>query len=84
MPNPKQELEIRQWLLSRLASYLQIPVEELNIDESLTRLGVDSTEAVVISGELQEWLGYPLSPTVAWDYPTIRELASHLSSQKAG
>jgi acyl carrier protein len=55
--------------------------EEVPADQPVTRLGVDSTEAVVISGELQEWLGRRVAPTALWDHPTIDALAEHLAER---
>jgi acyl carrier protein len=74
----KSVSEIRGWLVSRIADKLSMPEEEVPTDQPLTRLGIDSTEAVVFSGELQEWLGTPVAPTAVWDHPTIDALAAHL------
>jgi acyl carrier protein len=71
--------EIREWLVARIAGKLSMPPEEIPTDQPLTRLGVDSTEAVVVSGELQEWLGKRVAPTAVWDHPTIDALAAHLA-----
>jgi len=70
--------EIRGWLKSRIAHRLGLRPEDVPSDQPVTRLGVDSTEAVVISGELQEWLGRRVAPTALWDHPTIDALAAHL------
>ncbi len=75
--------EVEAWLVARLARELGIPAAEIADDEPMTRLGLGSAEAVVISGELEEWLGRDLPPTLLWDYPTIRELAAHLGSETA-
>jgi acyl carrier protein len=40
---------------------------------------MDSMQAMHLSGDLADWLGQQLSPTVVWDYPTIELLASHLA-----
>ena len=42
-------------------------------------VGLSSMDAVVLTGELQDDLGRPLSPTLAWDYPNPRALAQHLA-----
>ena len=73
--------EIREWLVARIAAKLLMPAEEVPTDQPLTRLGIDSTEAVVVSGELQELLGKRVPPTVVWDHPTIDALAAHLADE---
>jgi acyl carrier protein len=41
--------------------------------------GLDSLDAVALAGDLEEWLGYPVAPDIAWDYPTARAVAVCLS-----
>jgi acyl carrier protein len=77
----KTAAEIERWLVEKIALRVQVEPERISVDEPITRLGIDSTEAVVLSGELQEWLGVKVPPTVAWDYPTIAALARFLEGQ---
>ena len=46
---------------------------------SLNDLGVGSRDAVVLSGELSELLGRPVSPVDFWQYPTINALVEFLT-----
>jgi acyl transferase domain-containing protein/acyl carrier protein len=41
--------------------------------------GLDSLAAVEISGDLEAWLGVPVPPTLAYEYPTVESLARHLA-----
>ncbi len=75
------EQEIIDWLRQRVASKLDVSAAEIGADVPFTRLGIDSTEAVVITGELQELLGIKVPPTALWDTPTIKELAKYLLSK---
>ena len=47
--------------------------------EPFTYYGLDSVQAVGLTGDLEIWLGRRLSPTLAWDYPNIESLARHLA-----
>ena len=47
-------------------------------------MGLDSKEAVSITGELQDWLGRALEPTLLFDYPNIDSLAVHLAKLQIG
>jgi long-chain acyl-CoA synthetase len=40
--------------------------------------GFTSLLAVELAGELSQWLGRPVNPTITWNYPTAAALASHL------
>ena len=42
--------------------------------------GLDSAAAVGITGELEQWLGRRLSPTLVYSYPTIATLAHHIKN----
>ncbi len=73
------EDEIGEWLIKRIATHLKVGTELIAVDRPFTQMGIDSTEAVVLSGDLQEWLGRRIPPTIAWDYPTIETLGKHLA-----
>jgi len=70
---------IQAWLVSKLSERLGIEQYEIDIREPLASYGLGSTEAVGLAGELAEWLGRDLSPTLAYEYPTIEALARHLA-----
>ncbi|MBW4667893.1 MAG: SDR family NAD(P)-dependent oxidoreductase [Cyanomargarita calcarea GSE-NOS-MK-12-04C] len=72
---------IEAWLISKIVEQLQITINELDIRQPLAQYGLSSLVAVGIAGELQEWLGYQLSPTLLYDYPTIQSLARYLGGQ---
>lgn len=74
----------REWLVTRLSQRLAIPPEEIDVREPLASYGLSSIEAVVLSGDLEEWLGRELPATLVWDYPTIEKLTDYLSAAEAG
>ena len=71
--------EIREWLRARVARAIGAEAAGVSTAEPTARLGIDSTEAVVISGELQEWLGRRVAPTALWDHATLDALAESLA-----
>ncbi len=70
--------EIQKWLVAKIAERLGSSTEEIDIQQPLVEYGLSSLAAVGISGELQEWLERPLSPTLLYDYSTIESLALYL------
>ena len=78
-----QSDDIEAWLVRRLAERLDVASESIDPCEPFASYGLTSREAVVLSGELEEWLGRTLSPTLAWDHPTIREVARFLATDTA-
>ncbi len=73
--------EIIHWLVTQLADALGIEAGEIDPGESFASYGLSSREAVTLSGDLEEWLGRRLQPTLAWEYPTIDSLAGYLAAQ---
>ena len=57
---------------------------EIRQDRQLTEYGLDSLLAVQLSGRLEDLLGRPLSPSLAWEFNTIAELAAHLAEGGSG
>ena len=78
---PPTEEAIREWLVERIATQLEIAPEEIDVRETFSNYGLDSRTAVGLSGELERWLGRPLLATLVWDYPTIELVAKHLAEE---
>lgn len=72
-------LTIQDWLSSYLAQLLELEPQEIEPQTPFERYGLDSSAMVVLSGDLQEWLGRKLDPTLLYDYPTIESLAEYLA-----
>ena len=66
--------ELRHWLVDYLVTNLACSPEEIDLDAPFNELGVGSRDAVVLSGELSEHLGQPVSPVDFWQNPTINSL----------
>jgi acetyltransferase-like isoleucine patch superfamily enzyme/acyl carrier protein len=77
------EVEIRQWCAGFLAKELKVPPSQINPADKFTRLGIDSTTAIIFTIDLADWLGVELPPDIMFDYPTIADLARHLAQQSA-
>ena len=60
------------------------PKTEIECDRNILELGVGSRRVVAISGRLQKWLNVKLPPTLLFEYPTVEELAQHLSAMPSG
>ena len=77
----KTKQAFQEWLIAQIAAELGVVVEEIDPCGSLDGLGVSSSQAVTLSGDLEDWLGRKLSPTLLWEYPTIDALAEYLASE---
>ncbi|ACK71147.1 phosphopantetheine-binding [Gloeothece citriformis PCC 7424] len=77
----KEASEIESWLISYLSTHLNLDPEEIDETIPFERYGLDSESAIVLSGDLQQWLQCDLDPTLLFDYPTIQALAHYLASE---
>jgi acyl-CoA synthetase (AMP-forming)/AMP-acid ligase II/acyl carrier protein len=71
---------IRDWLVSKITELLKVSPHEIDVRQPLTSYGLDSVAAVNLSGQMEDWLGCRLSPTLLYEHPTIESIAQHLSS----
>ena len=76
----EDEAAIAAWLVARLAEILDSDPGQIDVRDAFDSFGLASSEAVGLSGELGDWLGRELSPTLAWEYPSIEELARYLAA----
>jgi acyl carrier protein len=72
--------EIQAWTVSYLANLLEVTPEEVDVTIPFDRYGLDSYAAISLTGDLQDWLGYDVDPTLLYDYPTIEGLVKYLST----
>lgn len=71
--------EVEQWLVKTVSKRLKVPEGEIDLSVPITSYGLDSAEGVALQADLETWLGREVSPTIVWDYPSIREMATHLA-----
>ncbi|NEQ97071.1 MAG: SDR family NAD(P)-dependent oxidoreductase, partial [Cyanothece sp. SIO2G6] len=81
LPQSKAIAAIQSWLVNQVARMLKVTPDIIDIHEPLARYGLDSIAAVRLSGALEDWLGRSLSPTLAYDYPSIAALSKYLSGE---
>ncbi|NET47829.1 MAG: AMP-binding protein, partial [Merismopedia sp. SIO2A8] len=80
LPQSGAIASIQTWLVNQVARMLKVAPDMIDIHEPLARYGLDSIAAVRLSGALEDWLGRSLSPTLAYDYPSIAALSKYLST----
>lgn len=66
-------------LRAEIAAELKVPVESIDVDKSFTELGLDSLNCIYILHNVEQRTGWPLNPSLFWDFPTIRAMAGHVA-----
>ncbi len=73
--------EIQGWIVSYLAELLELDPDEIDLAIPFDSYGLDSALAVGMTGDLEDWLGKEIDPTLLYDYPTIEVLARYLAEE---
>ncbi|MBF6245647.1 SDR family NAD(P)-dependent oxidoreductase [Nocardia elegans] len=74
--------QIEEWLIDHVAAELTVPRADVDPRRPFAYYGLDSVHAVKLAGALGGRLGEQLRPTIAYEYPSIAELAEHLATEK--
>lgn len=75
--------EAESWLIEKIAHRLGVASAEVSREVYFDELDLDSTEALILAGELENWLGFELSTTTLWYHPTVKDLAGYLAEESA-
>jgi len=83
MPTRFSRETIQEWILKRLAVDFDLDTAAINPHSSFESYGLASRDLVMLSGDLEEWLGVPLSPVLLYEHPSLSTLAAYLAGEKA-
>jgi acyl transferase domain-containing protein/acyl-CoA synthetase (AMP-forming)/AMP-acid ligase II/acyl carrier protein len=79
--NERSVATIEAWLISHIAALVGVDPSAIDSRQPFVEYGLDSLQAVMLAGELENWLNRSLAPTLAWSYPNIKLLALHLANE---
>ena len=79
--NRREFAAIRDWLVARIAAQVRVSPGRIDVREPLDQVGLNSLAAVAITGELGDWIGQRLSPTLFYEFPTVEAIARHLAGE---
>ena len=74
--------EISAWLAGSIARATAVDPDKIDRDTPLWELGLDSINALTITGDLAELLDTELEQSLLWDYPTINKLSEFLADEQ--
>ncbi|MGA9492990.1 MAG: acyl carrier protein [Mycobacterium sp.] len=85
MGNPREVAvksydEIEAMLAEQVADRTGTSANEIDRTRRFDKLGLDSADAVRLVGELEDFVGRPLSASLPYKYPTIEQLARCLAN----
>jgi len=69
------------WLVAQVKTIAKVEADVIDINEQFINYGLNSVDAVNLSGELEDYLGYEIPASIMYEFSTINELVQHLSSE---
>lgn len=79
MTSVPDEAALRRWLIDHLVDVVGCEPDRLDPDTPVRDLGLGSTRAVVLAGELGELLGRTVGVEELFEHPSVNELAAALA-----
>lgn len=76
--SPSGELsvaELREWLRRWVADATGQSVDAITVDRPMEEFGLASRDALALGGDIEDYTGVALAPTVIYQHPTIASLA---------
>ncbi len=70
------ESELRGWVRQHIAKLLNVHADELDLNQTLESFGMDSVDAVLMAGEMEEFLNIEIDPAALLQYPTIEQMVA--------
>jgi acyl carrier protein len=74
--------ELTDWLTIKVAGYLNVSSDTIDIDTPLADCGIDSLSAILLCVDLQCEKGFDVETTIVWDYVTIGGIAAYLTAER--
>lgn len=71
---------LRSWTRNYLSELLHIPPEDIDLDQGLGELGLDSADSILLSGEMEQQFGIELEPSMFLEADTLREMLDKISA----
>jgi acyl carrier protein len=81
MSNYNVAIQVSDWLVNKLSIVYKIPLNKIDVNKNLSEYGLDSLNAIAITGELEELFEIELPSTLFWNFTTITKVAEYISAQ---
>ncbi|MDI9894477.1 acyl carrier protein [Rhodococcus sp. IEGM 1381] len=78
-----EHAHVADWLAERIGVYIGVPAGDIDRGALLSDLGLDSVYVLTLCGDVEDEYGLMVEPTLAWDHPTVDEMAEYIESERA-
>ena len=80
-PQKRTAEEIQEWFIAHVADLKEVAPGEIDVTVPFDDFALESTDAIGMTGDLEDWLSFRIDPTVVYDYPTIEALSQYLADE---
>ncbi|MCU0566005.1 MAG: acyl carrier protein [Oculatellaceae cyanobacterium Prado106] len=85
VPSKKQNAfspeSIQAWFVAQLAEQLDLDPEDIDPRDTFESYGLSSAQAMLIATRAEKMLGFQISPSLLFRYPTIAGLSGRLAEE---
>lgn len=76
--------EVEAFLIKRISEIAILPLAAIDPTRPFAEYGLGSVDSTALSGELATHFSIEVSPTIFYDFPSIRQMSQHLTQGKKG
>jgi len=76
----KSPKDISDWMASYIADLIGTTVDDIDRDIEFSAFGLDSSAVISMTGDLSDWLGAEVDPTIVYEFSSIRSLSDNVTS----
>ena len=71
------------WMVQYISSVLDVPKDAFPLEDRFDAYGLDSVEAVIMAGLMEEQFGAQIDPMEMFHHPSVSEFSKHLADRLA-
>ena len=76
--NDSIETKVLNFIRERIASKVELSLEEVTRDSALVDLGLQSIDAVIVCGEVEDEFGIEIDPSEIFEHDTLGTFADEI------
>jgi acyl carrier protein len=73
---PADQATLRAWMVNYIVSVLELSPDSVPTSQTFNEYGLDSVEAVVMAGVMEEEFGVPIDPILLFEHPSIDQFVA--------
>jgi acyl carrier protein len=83
MPAPNLDAEVMTFLTTKIAAVTKQDVAAIKLEANLIDLGLQSIDAVILSGDIEDEFTIELDPATIFEHDTLQSFALEISRRRS-